>query len=108
MRDRARDAASQTLAVRHVAIVGCGMLGSPMAEHLARAGVGKITLIDPDHLDPANIGRHVLGASYIGQFKAKALAHHLKASLPTIESVPINEDVIKQHRQDLWGPTSIS
>lgn len=103
MRDRGVNRQSSQLASRHVVVVGCGMLGSPIAEHLARAGVGKITLIDADRFDPANIGRHVLGASYVGQAKAKGLAHHLKSSIPSISTVPIIEDVVTQSSIDIWG-----
>ena len=37
----------------HVAIVGCGALGSFQAEALARAGVGRLTVIDRDYVEPA-------------------------------------------------------
>ena len=43
---------------KSVAVVGCGSLGSTLALSLARAGVGRFHLFDPDRLDPVNIARH--------------------------------------------------
>jgi molybdopterin-synthase adenylyltransferase len=43
-----------------VAIVGCGALGSFHAAALARAGVGRITIIDRDYVEPSNLQRQWL------------------------------------------------
>ncbi|MFC6977808.1 HesA/MoeB/ThiF family protein [Microbulbifer taiwanensis] len=55
-------------------IIGAGALGSPVAEQLAKSGVGKLTLVDDDTLSSANIGRHTLGANSIGSSKVDRLA----------------------------------
>src|SRR5215471_11709135 len=44
----------------HVAIVGCGALGSFQAEALARAGVGRLTIIDRDYVESSNLQRQWL------------------------------------------------
>src|SRR4051794_29599686 len=44
----------------HVAIVGCGALGTFQAEALARAGVGRLTIIDRDYVEPSNLQRQWL------------------------------------------------
>src|SRR6266568_4655700 len=44
----------------HVALVGCGATGAAAASLLARAGVGKLTLIDRDYVEPSNLQRQVL------------------------------------------------
>jgi molybdopterin/thiamine biosynthesis adenylyltransferase len=44
----------------HVAIVGCGALGSFQAAALARAGVGRLTLLDRDYVEPSNLQRQWL------------------------------------------------
>src|ERR1700722_20123101 len=44
----------------HVAIVGCGALGSFQAEALARAGVGRLTIVDRDYVEPSNLQRQWL------------------------------------------------
>jgi adenylyltransferase/sulfurtransferase len=50
----------QRLAASHVAIVGCGAMGAASASLLARAGVGALTLIDRDFVEPSNLQRQVL------------------------------------------------
>jgi len=50
----------QRLAAAHVAIVGCGATGAASASLLARAGVGTLTLIDRDFVEPSNLQRQVL------------------------------------------------
>src|SRR5580704_12444398 len=44
----------------HAAIVGCGALGSFQAAALARAGVGRLTIIDRDYVEPSNLQRQWL------------------------------------------------
>jgi adenylyltransferase/sulfurtransferase len=44
----------------HVAIVGCGALGSFQAGALARAGVGRLTIVDRDYVEPSNLQRQWL------------------------------------------------
>jgi adenylyltransferase/sulfurtransferase len=54
------EAGQQRLAHSHVAIVGCGAMGAASASLLARAGIGKLTLIDRDFVEPSNLQRQVL------------------------------------------------
>ncbi|MEH2469151.1 NAD(P)-dependent dehydrogenase (short-subunit alcohol dehydrogenase family) [Nitrobacteraceae bacterium AZCC 2161] len=68
-----------------VAILGCGSVGAPVAETLAKAGVGKLVLVDEQPLKGANVGRHTLGVKAIGEFKAMALARQIRAALPHVE-----------------------
>src|SRR2546430_3983291 len=44
----------------HAAIVGCGALGSVQAMALARAGVGRLSIIDRDYVDASNLQRQFL------------------------------------------------
>jgi molybdopterin-synthase adenylyltransferase len=78
------------LARAHVAIVGAGGLGAPAALYLAAAGVGRLTLIDPDVVDLSNLQRQVLFRSAdVGVDKVRASASTLKALDPQIEIEPI-------------------
>lgn len=76
-----RTAGEVTDAVKNlnVVVVGCGALGATVAMLLAQAGVRKMSLIDGDTLTYQNIGRHILGAHYIGRNKAEALRDEINA-----------------------------
>jgi len=67
----------------HVAIVGIGGVGSWAAESLARSGVGRLTLIDLDHVSESNINRqiHAVQAS-LGQAKVLAMRERIHAFFP--------------------------
>ncbi|MBU8974790.1 ThiF family adenylyltransferase [Lysobacter sp. MMG2] len=65
-----------------VAIVGCGALGGFLARGLVQAGVGSLVLVDHDSVKAANLGRHVLGAEWLGRSKANALAEQLARDFP--------------------------
>ena len=79
-----------------VAICGLGGLGSNIAISLARAGIGKLILIDFDKVDITNLHRQQYKASQIGMDKTVALSENLKEIAPYtgIEShtVRITED----------------
>ena len=51
--------AADTLATTHVMIVGVGGVGAYAAEMIARAGVGRITIVDGDVVSPSNINRQL-------------------------------------------------
>jgi adenylyltransferase/sulfurtransferase len=53
-------AGQHKLSEAHVAIVGCGAMGAASASLLARAGIGTLTLIDRDFVEPSNLQRQVL------------------------------------------------
>src|SRR3954465_12082230 len=50
----------QRLAQAHAVLVGCGALGCVQAMLLARAGVGRLTLIDRDYVERSNLQRQIL------------------------------------------------
>ena len=71
-----------------VAICGLGGLGSHLALSLARAGVGKLILLDFDRVDLTNLHRQQYKASQIGQPKALALADNLREANPYLALEP--------------------
>lgn len=68
------DPAYVRLAAAKVAIVGCGSVGSKVAVHLARSGVGSFALVDGDVLASGNLVRNELDWRAVGIHKAPALA----------------------------------
>jgi len=58
---------------KKVAVVGCGAVGSHVANLLFRAGVCHITLIDPEKLRPGNVIRHFADDRFVGMSKPLAV-----------------------------------
>ncbi len=70
----------------HVLVVGLGGVGGYVAEMLARAGVGKLTIVDADRVQASNINRQLIALhSTIGMTKASVLAERLRDINPSIE-----------------------
>ena len=68
-----------------VAVCGLGGLGSNIAIALARAGIGKLILIDYDRVDITNLHRQQYKANQIGMNKTDALSENLKEIAPYVE-----------------------
>lgn len=65
---------------RHpVAIVGVGAIGSHLAQMLAKLGVLRLTLIDPDEVDTVNLGSQGFHEGEVGQTKTSAVADRIAA-----------------------------
>ena len=90
---RGHDPHQHILRKKHVVIAGCGSVGAPVAQQLAMSGVGKLTLIDYDRLSWANVGRHPLGAQYVGKKKSIALSEFLQMNYP-LESAKFSKRFI--------------
>lgn len=70
---------------KRVLLLGCGSLGAPVAELLARAGIGKLHLLDKEFFGAENCARHLLGASDICDLKSGNLAMRLRKLVPGVE-----------------------
>ncbi|GHA51544.1 thiamine biosynthesis protein ThiF [Amylibacter ulvae] len=82
----------------HVLVVGAGGLGVPVLQYLVGAGVGKITLVDPDVVEQSNLHRQTLyGTQWIGQPKVIA-AREILADL--------NPDCIVDGQQTTLDPAN--
>jgi tRNA A37 threonylcarbamoyladenosine dehydratase len=74
------------LQTKHVLIAGLGGVGSYAAEAMARAGVGRLTLLDHDVVSPSNINRQLPALhSTIGQAMTSVLAQRLKDINPSLQ-----------------------
>ena len=72
------DAALERLRIAHVCVVGIGGVGSWAVEALARSGVGRLTLIDLDHVAESNINRQIHAVEQtLGQAKVLAMAERV-------------------------------
>ena len=76
----------QRLRNAHVLVVGVGGVGAYAAEMLCRAGVGEMTIIDADTVNPTNINRQLPAThSTIGQPKVEVLAQRFRDINPNIK-----------------------
>ena len=74
------------LTQKHVMVVGMGGVGSFAAEFIARGGVGKMTIIDGDVVDPTNRNRQLPALSTNhGVSKVQIMAERLRAINPEVE-----------------------
>ena len=74
------------LRAAHVCVVGIGGVGSWAAEALARTGVGRITLIDMDHVAESNINRQIQANSdTLGMAKIDAMQQRIAGINPACQ-----------------------
>ncbi len=82
-----------------VGIAGCGGLGSNVAGALARVGVKKLIIVDPDEVVLSNLNRQFFFIDDIGKFKVDALCDNLKRINPFVE---IEKKWLKINKDNLF------
>ncbi len=82
LRQRIGNGLCDCFSAASVAVCGLGGLGSAIAVLLARAGIGRLILIDFDRVDLTNLHRQQYKASQVGRLKTDALCENLKELAP--------------------------
>jgi molybdopterin/thiamine biosynthesis adenylyltransferase len=103
-------AGQQKLAAAHVLLIGCGALGSTIAEQLSRSGVGKIRIADRDIVETTNLQRQVLfdeDDARSGLPKAVAAANRLAKINSSIAIEPLIVDVDADNIEKLCDGTDL-
>lgn len=86
------DEAADRLRDRHVLVMGMGGVGSFCAEFLARAGVGRLTIVDGDVVDPSNRNRQLPALiTTEGLFKVDVMRERLRLINPELTITAIRE-----------------
>ena len=97
------------LAACHVLVVGLGGVGGYAAELIARAGIGRMTIVDADTVQPSNINRQLVATTEtIGQAKSAVLAERLRSINPSLQLEAIQAflkdesltELLDRHRYD--------
>lgn len=95
----------QKLQNANVLIVGLGGVGSFAAEFIARAGVGKMTIVDGDRYDITNKNRQLQALdSTIDKYKADVMAERIKDINPDIELTVLNEFLSPERAFEIVSP----
>ena len=99
------DAAADRIRAAHVVVIGIGGVGSWAAEALARCGVGRLTLIDMDHVAESNVNRqvHALGST-LGASKIEVMAARIADISPDVRVDLIDDFVTSENAQAMVTP----
>ena len=99
------EAALEKLKNAHVAVFGLGGVGSWCAEALARAGVGRLTLIDQDTVSLTNVNRQIIAlSSTVDRPKAEVMAERIYDINPAICTTPIVGSYSAEDRERFFAP----
>jgi molybdopterin/thiamine biosynthesis adenylyltransferase len=102
------EAGQARLAAAHALVVGAGGLGAPVLQYLAGAGVGRITVVDPDTVERRNLHRQTLyGERFLGRPKACAAAVALADLNPEVTVDPVVDRLDPASAPALVGPAAV-
>lgn len=94
-------AGQDRLGAAHVLVVGAGALGVPVLQYLTGAGVGRITVIDPDRAELSNLHRQPIYGRHLGRPKAQAAAAEMALLNPDTRVVPLTARLDPANAPDL-------
>lgn len=96
---------AQTLSTLGVLVVGVGGLGCQAALELARAGCGRVGLMDPDRVELSNLHRQILHrTSDLGRSKVSSAAAKLRAVAPRVKIDEIAERLTDDNFLEVTRP----
>ena len=95
-------AGQERLLASSVLVIGAGGLGSAALPYLAAAGVGRIALVDGDHVELKNMQRQVLHTE-LGRNKAESGAERLRALNPDVTVEVIPEYLTAERARELFA-----
>jgi molybdopterin/thiamine biosynthesis adenylyltransferase len=101
------EAGQRRLAASRVLLVGCGALGTTIADQLVRAGVGHLAVVDRDIVELTNLQRQTLfdeSDAAAETPKAIAAARRLRAINSVVEVVPVVADVHAGNIEEFLKP----
>ncbi|BEI37954.1 HesA/MoeB/ThiF family protein [Polynucleobacter sp. HIN7] len=92
----------------HVLIIGAGGLGSACAPYLAAAGIGRITLIDHDHVELTNLQRQIMHQdNSIGMSKVASGKRFLKSLNPSCQVEALEKRLDEPLLKELLGNVDV-
>lgn len=98
-----------TLFRSSVAVIGCGGLGGYIVEELARLGVGRIVVIDPDVFEEHNLNRQLFSSpGNLGSSKVAAAAIRISEINPAVTLIPLQTAFSAQNGAELISGCQIA
>jgi sulfur carrier protein ThiS adenylyltransferase len=105
--DRNVPGSTEILRRATVGIAGCGGLGSQAAVSLARAGVGRLILVDFDRVEESNLNRQHYFLEDIGRSKAEALGARLRSINPEVRASAVALRLEPGRVAEVFGPADL-
>jgi tRNA A37 threonylcarbamoyladenosine dehydratase len=98
------EAAFRRFRKAHVCVVGVGGVGSWAVEALARSGIGKLTLVDPDSVIPSNMNRQIQAMQgTLDRRKITVLTERIREINPACRVAEMPEKVTLENPDALFG-----
>lgn len=92
-----------------VVVVGCGGLGGYVVEELARLGLGKIVVIDPDVFEEHNLNRQLFcSVGVLGRPKVEVAAERVAEINPAVTVVPLMKAFSRERGGELLGGADVA
>ena len=92
------------LKTKHIMVLGIGGVGSYCAEGLARAGVGRLTLVDNDTVGLSNLNRQLCALhSTLGRFKSDVMAERIRDIDPACDVTSLTLLYTEEHKKPFSG-----
>lgn len=107
LENRHGKALQQRFSSAAVAVCGLGGLGSNIAVALARAGIGRLILIDFDRVDLTNLHRQQYRADQIGTYKTDALTENLREIAPYLQIRAVTQRITEENYGELLKDADI-
>jgi len=98
---------TERLRSKCVGVAGLGGLGSNAAISLARAGVGRLILVDDDVVEESNLNRQHYFLPDVGRRKIDALSDHLRSIDPSIAITAHFARITPENVPDIFGPADL-
>ena len=92
----------QRLKDAHVLVVGLGGVGGAALEMIARAGIGKLTIVDADTVNTSNLNRQLIATqNAVGKYKSEVWSKRLQAINPDLQIAVHTDFVVQENAKEL-------
>lgn len=92
-----------------VAVIGCGGLGCYIVEELARLGVGRIVVIDPDTFEEHNLNRQLYSSPWrLGDIKVSAAMRRVSDINPAVTLIPVQKAFSAEHGKEMLSGSNVA